>query len=32
MERYIKGSLSEKSIKKANKISEAVILNQNTQF
>ena len=32
MERYIKGSLSEKSIKKANKISEVVILNQNTQF
>ena len=32
MESYIKGSLSDKSVKKANKISEAVILNQNTKF
>jgi penicillin-binding protein 2 len=32
MESFIKGSLSEKSIEKANQISQAVILNPNTDF
>jgi hypothetical protein len=32
MELFIKGSLSEKSIEKANQISQAVILNPNTDF
>ena len=32
MESFIKGSLSEKSIEKANQISQAVILNPNTHF
>ena len=32
MESFIKGSLSKKSIEKANKISQAVILNPNTNF
>ena len=32
MESFIKGTLSEKSVEKVNKISQAVILNPNTDF